>query len=870
MAGGTVKYSIVADAKPFVDATAQASKELGKLTDQALGSAGSLGSIAAAAGPMGKALAVATGVGVAGFTALAAAVVSAVKGLVETGGHLADLSAQTGISTQALQKLAYAGAQVGVSQEQIAAAAGKMEKALANGDSVFQRLGLSVQKLKAMQPDQAFAAIATQIARIKNPADQAAAAMEVFGKSGATLLPLLKTNIAALGDEAERLGTILSGETVNAADALGDEATKLGKAWEGVKNQFAAAIIQNPALLQALHGVVEVLGNVAQGLIKNKDLIGGWVTAFVGGVTEIGRAFSALASNSVFQKLVMGGASAIANFLQLPALASAAGLLAQGGGPSAGSGTGHMAAGSSYAAIAGGGGLNFTAKGSAAAAEAAKKAAAEAAKAWTDSAEKSRQADDRFVASVKDNAYQQLLGIQNLFDKRGKAQARELDAELAAEYAHAALLDKLGEQNEKIFAAAEARKKAVRLEGLASIGEAMQALGGNIGFIGQMVSGFANVSLQMSTATTKAEKFNLALQTAANIYSEGFQSKSPGKGALSGAAKGAAVGTAILPGWGTAIGAVAGGVIGFFGGKKGQNAEIKELKGEFDQLMAAAQKAGTVLDHAFNPRNAKEYKAAIDEIKGAMDLQGEAQEKLNDAVQRYGFTIEELGPAMQRQELDKQAGQLYQDWMLLTQAGIDHNAIIQRMGPSINEYVQQAIAAGGEVPAAMKPIIDSMIEQGQLLDANGNAYTSAEGAGITYAQTMSQMFMDLIAHVESLVNAIRGIPDKTVTVTVRKNVEGGGGDGGVDMGGVDSGDDGGRERIRGYASGAVFSPRPGGHVIRVAEGGKAEAVLNPGQMAAMAGGSPEALDELRAMNSSLRRMPGMIAQAVRDEVMLSR
>lgn len=44
-----------------------------------------------------------------------------------------------------------------------------------------------------------------------------------------------------------------------------------------------------------------------------------------------------------------------------------------------------------------------------------------------------------------------------------------------------------------------------------------------------------------------------------------------GTGALKGAAGGAATGTAILPGWGTAIGAGVGGLLGYFGGDDGED-----------------------------------------------------------------------------------------------------------------------------------------------------------------------------------------------------------------------------------------------------------------------------------------------------------
>jgi phenylpyruvate tautomerase PptA (4-oxalocrotonate tautomerase family) len=203
-------------------------------------------------------------------------------------------------------------------------------------------------------------------------------------------------------------------------------------------------------------------------------------------------------------------------------------------------------------------------------------------------------------------------------------------------------------------------------------------------------------------------------------------------------------------------------------------------------------------------------------VKGALDINAEAHQKLNEAIERYGFSLEELGPALQKQELDKQAMQLYEDWMLLNAAGIDHAAIIERMGPAINEYVQRAVASGQEIPIAMKPIIDDMIAQGKLLDENGNAYGSAEEAGITYAKTMSQMFQELIDKVSDLVNAILGIPNKTVTVNVAKN------DPNNLLGG---GDDERERRGPGRATGAwneFYPPRPGGHWVNISEGGTGE------------------------------------------------
>jgi hypothetical protein len=113
---------------------------------------------------------------------------------------------------------------------------------------------------------------------------------------------------------------------------------------------------------------------------------------------------------------------------------------------------------------------------------------------------------------------------------------------------------------------------------------------------------------------------------------------------------------------------------------------------------------------------------------------------------------------MQRQELDKQAQQLFKDWEVLNAAGIDTLAITSRMSESISGYVNQASAMGTEVPAAMQPMLQKMVEMGQLTDASGNRIDSLEDAGISFAMTMSEGFSALIGEVSKLTDAIaRGL-----------------------------------------------------------------------------------------------------------------
>ncbi len=77
----------------------------------------------------------------------------------------------------------------------------------------LDRLGLSVKTIAGESADQAFKDIADGIAGVTNPAERARLAVDIFGKSGQKLLPLMMegaAGIAAAQAEAEKLGISFS------------------------------------------------------------------------------------------------------------------------------------------------------------------------------------------------------------------------------------------------------------------------------------------------------------------------------------------------------------------------------------------------------------------------------------------------------------------------------------------------------------------------------------------------------------------------------------------------------------------------------------------------------------------------------------
>ena len=83
----------------------------------------------------------------------------------------------------------------------------------------FQALGLNVQQLIRMKPDQQFETIAAAIARIPNPTAKAGAAMQLFGRSGTVLLPVFN-NLRSLTNQAREFGLVTSTEAAEAGHKL--------------------------------------------------------------------------------------------------------------------------------------------------------------------------------------------------------------------------------------------------------------------------------------------------------------------------------------------------------------------------------------------------------------------------------------------------------------------------------------------------------------------------------------------------------------------------------------------------------------------------------------------------------------------------
>ena len=181
-----------------------------------------------------------------------------------------DLSKRTGISADVIQGYSLAANQSGVSLETFAKAVQKLtinlgEAQTGNATAVksFAELGLSVQDLSRLSPQQAFEQVAAAIAKLPNPAQQAAAAVSLFGKSGVELTPIFQegaTYLQQMVAEANRLGISLSPQQIAGITALDDSLAQTQLTLQAFSQRLLAELA--PALTQAAQTATEFIASI--------------------------------------------------------------------------------------------------------------------------------------------------------------------------------------------------------------------------------------------------------------------------------------------------------------------------------------------------------------------------------------------------------------------------------------------------------------------------------------------------------------------------------------------------------------------------------------------------------------------------------
>lgn len=199
-----------------------------------------------------KTRAVALGAGITAGAGLFGAMIKQSANLADELGKTAQ---KAGVTVESLSALGYAAKLSDIDMGQLSGSLQRLSRLMADAaggseeaQKAFSAIGVNVTNAAGQlrSADAVFEDIAEALSKLPDGAQKTAAAMKLFGRSGAEIIPLLNAGRAGLAgyrEEAERLGLVLSTETAKAAEEFNDNLARINSALQGFTLQVAGPAI---------------------------------------------------------------------------------------------------------------------------------------------------------------------------------------------------------------------------------------------------------------------------------------------------------------------------------------------------------------------------------------------------------------------------------------------------------------------------------------------------------------------------------------------------------------------------------------------------------------------------------------------------
>lgn len=242
------------------------------------------------------------------FVAVGAAAVGAAKSLTgmtvgasEYADNILTMSSVTGMSADSLQAYQYAAELVDTSLETLTGSMAKNVRSMSSAQAgtgkmadAYKALGISVTDSNGNLRDSetVYWEAIDALGNVSNETERDALAIQLFGKSAQELNPLIEqgsAGIAELTDEAERMGAVMSTESLEALGKFDDSVQRLKSSGEAAKNVLGMVLL--PQLQVLADSGVSLLGTFTGGLVEAN---GDWtkISAVIG--TTVGSLVSML------------------------------------------------------------------------------------------------------------------------------------------------------------------------------------------------------------------------------------------------------------------------------------------------------------------------------------------------------------------------------------------------------------------------------------------------------------------------------------------------------------------------------------------------------------------------------------------------
>jgi hypothetical protein len=226
-----------------------------------------------------------------------------VRNVADVGDQLQKLSTKTGAAVEELSKLQYAASLSDLSNEDLGASLIKLNKVMgeaANGSKqateALARFGIAPDS--SMTAIDAFKQIADRVKATGDETKIASGLNDVFGKSFASLIPLLKggsEELTKAGDELERMGGVMSGELAVASEKFNDNLTRIGASLDSLKVQSLGPVVEGlESLTSKFNEATKAAGGFWSGLMTWATTGGDQESNPAGAIVEITKKLNTL------------------------------------------------------------------------------------------------------------------------------------------------------------------------------------------------------------------------------------------------------------------------------------------------------------------------------------------------------------------------------------------------------------------------------------------------------------------------------------------------------------------------------------------------------------------------------------------------
>lgn len=224
------------------------------------------------------------GVAVGGIGAAGAVLGKLATDAANFSDEIGDLAQQLGTTTERLSALKFAAEIEGVFDElqgamqRVAKASEEAADGSKSAQEAFAKLKIDPSQFK--DTGELFEAIVEQLSQLPDGAQKTGIAMDLLGKSGAKLIPLINggaEGLARAREEAEQFGLIVSQEAAEAAGELNDNLKRLELAGKGAAQELGNSLIpaMSDVVEEAVKGAKEgnILLGVLRGIIELGDVV---------------------------------------------------------------------------------------------------------------------------------------------------------------------------------------------------------------------------------------------------------------------------------------------------------------------------------------------------------------------------------------------------------------------------------------------------------------------------------------------------------------------------------------------------------------------------------------------------------------------